>query len=98
MRKPNEQQKAFASGTVGIQKQATPTCRFEQIANRLGLTPDQYATSAELRAWVEQNLNTFYVPTALLSEWHLSTIYDEGTKPTKLIPEVDAIPEEEIAA
>ena len=44
---------------------------FEQIAARLQLKPDQYATSTKLREWVEKNWREKYVPEKLLRKWRL---------------------------
>jgi hypothetical protein len=46
-------------------------CAFEIKASELGLTPDQYLRSEELRAWVAANKNMRYVPETLLKAWHL---------------------------
>lgn len=46
-------------------------CAFEIKANELGLTPDQYFRSEELRAWAAANKNTRYVPETLLKAWRL---------------------------
>jgi hypothetical protein len=42
---------------------------FEQIVQRLGLSPSKYATSAELKEWVCQNKDEKYVPPRLLDLW-----------------------------
>jgi hypothetical protein len=42
---------------------------FERIARRLGLSPSQYASSAELKAWVRKNKDHKYVPPRLLEAW-----------------------------
>ena len=82
----NTQQYAWASGTTGMQKpEVAPLCRFEIEAERLGLTEAEYESSAELRAWAFENRNTYYVPTALLTAWRLTTVYDDGVKDTKLV-------------
>jgi hypothetical protein len=97
MSKPNLQQNAFASGTVGLQKTEVSLCKFEIEVERLGLTLDQYVDSAELKTWVKENLNTYYVPTVLLTAWHLTTLWDEGTKQSKL-DRVQTPPKEVIPA
>jgi hypothetical protein len=52
---------------------AEPTITaFELKANGLGLTPDQYLRSEELRAWAAANKNTRYVPETLLKAWRLT--------------------------
>jgi hypothetical protein len=47
-------------------------CDFERVAARLKLSPDQYASSPELRNWVESNWRQKFVPEALLKAWGLS--------------------------
>jgi len=42
---------------------------FEVQVKRLGLSRDQYVTSAKLRSWCERNRNRCYVPEWLLDEW-----------------------------
>jgi hypothetical protein len=42
---------------------------FEHVARRLGLSPSQYATSAELKEWVRKNKDHKYVPPQLLELW-----------------------------
>jgi hypothetical protein len=39
---------------------------FEQVVQSLRLIPEQYAASAELRAWVRRNKTFKYVPPDLL--------------------------------
>jgi hypothetical protein len=45
---------------------------FELRASQLQLTAGMYASSAELRAWCEQNRNRVYVPERLLEEWGIT--------------------------
>ena len=45
---------------------------FELRASQLQLTARMYASSAELRAWCEQNRNRLYVPEWLLEEWGIT--------------------------
>ncbi len=42
---------------------------FEQVVERLGLSPSEYATSEELREWARKHKDTKYVPTRLLKLW-----------------------------
>ena len=49
---------------------ATPS-DFERVAARLKLSPDQYASSPQLRAWVEKNWRQKFVPENLLKVWQL---------------------------
>jgi hypothetical protein len=45
---------------------------FELRASQLQLTAGMYTSSAELRAWCEQNRNRLYVPEWLLEEWGIT--------------------------
>jgi hypothetical protein len=45
---------------------------FELRVRQLQLTARMYASSAELRAWCEQNRNRLYVPEWLLEEWGIT--------------------------
>jgi len=45
--------------------------QFETLVAKLGLSPDEYARSSELREWCRRNRNEHYVPEALLKEWRL---------------------------
>jgi hypothetical protein len=42
---------------------------FEIRAQQLGLSQQDYVSSAKLRSWCEANRNHFYVPEWLLQEW-----------------------------
>ncbi len=42
---------------------------FESLVKSLGLSPEQYVSSAPLRAWVEKNKDQKYVPPELLEAW-----------------------------
>ena len=42
---------------------------FEHVVRRLHLSPDEYATSAELKEWVRKNKDQKYVPLYLLDLW-----------------------------
>jgi hypothetical protein len=42
---------------------------FEITVKQLRLTPDNYLTSRELKAWCNQNRNLRYVPEKLLEKW-----------------------------
>ncbi len=39
------------------------------MVKSLGLSPEQYASSAPLRAWAEKNKDQKYVPPELLEAW-----------------------------
>jgi len=45
---------------------------FEIQASQLGLTPDSYALSIQLRRWCEQNRKRSYIPEWLLEIWKIS--------------------------
>jgi hypothetical protein len=45
---------------------------FELRVSLLRLTPEMYSSSAELRAWCEQNRNRCYIPEWLLEEWAIT--------------------------
>jgi hypothetical protein len=42
---------------------------FELQVRQLRLTPETYASSAELRHWCERHRNRFYIPEWLLQAW-----------------------------
>ena len=42
---------------------------FERQVRRLRLTAEMYISSADLRAWCEQNKDKCYVPEWLLAKW-----------------------------
>jgi hypothetical protein len=50
---------------------ALPT-EFEMRVRQLQLTAGMYTSSAELRAWCEQNRNRLYIPEWLLEEWGIT--------------------------
>ena len=45
---------------------------FEMQVERLGLTREQYVSSAQLEHWCERNRNRVYVPEWLLEAWGLT--------------------------
>ncbi len=45
---------------------------FEVRVRQLQLTAAMYTSSAELRAWCEQNRNRVYIPERLLEEWGIT--------------------------
>lgn len=45
---------------------------FELQAHRLGLTEDDYVSSAQLRRWCEDNRDRCYVPEWLLKRWGIT--------------------------
>jgi hypothetical protein len=42
---------------------------FENTVKALGLTPERYMDSVELKRWVIKNKENKYVPTELLKAW-----------------------------
>jgi hypothetical protein len=42
---------------------------FESLVSALGLSPDQYKDSTELKDWVRKNKDQKYVPQDLLKAW-----------------------------
>jgi hypothetical protein len=50
--------------------QAGPSS-FEEIVKRLGLSPDDYEDSAQLKAWAQKNKDQKYVPPNLLQAWNI---------------------------
>lgn len=42
---------------------------FDEIVKIMGLTPAQYANSAQLKEWVRANREQRYVPVDLLTAW-----------------------------
>jgi hypothetical protein len=53
---------------------------FEQQVEKLGLRPNQYQASPELRKWCRRNANIHYVPEDLLSLWRIEV--NENWGPT----------------
>ena len=51
---------------------ARTATEFELQVRKLGLTKETCATSAQLRAWCEQNKNRCYIPELLLEEWGIA--------------------------
>jgi hypothetical protein len=45
---------------------------FDLRVTQLQLTAEMYISSAELRAWCEQNRNRCYIPEWLLDEWYIT--------------------------
>ena len=42
---------------------------FDEIVEKMGLTPEQFKGSAELKEWVRLNWEQKYVPVDLLMAW-----------------------------
>ena len=51
---------------------------FEQMVKKLGLSPEQYRSSALLKDWVRRNMDEKYVPSDLLKAWGFEK--DEAAK------------------
>jgi hypothetical protein len=51
---------------------------FELQAQRLGLTEQTYAASAQLRNWCEVNKDRCYIPEWLLAEWGITVDPNTG--------------------
>ena len=51
---------------------------FEMQVRQLGLTPQTYVQSAELRRWCERNCHRCYVPECLLGAWNIAVDADLG--------------------
>jgi hypothetical protein len=47
----------------------TTVSSFESLVKSLGLTPDQYVGSKELKEWARRNKDQKYVPLDLLEAW-----------------------------
>ena len=58
----------FNGGKAGVPAPYSLT-KFEQQVEELGLRPDQYQASPELRRWCRRNANIRYVPEDLLGLW-----------------------------
>ncbi len=50
-----------------IHSQQPPESSFDQVVQSLRLTPEQYAKSPELRAWVSRNKSLRFVPLDVLT-------------------------------
>lgn len=61
-RKPNN----YFTNPASMEPPLVIASSFEEVVKALCLSPDQYAYSAELRAWVERNKDVKYVPPELL--------------------------------
>ncbi len=72
---------SWTSG-FSVAEPAVPTA-FEREVKRLGLKPEQYATSAKLRDWCICNVRSHYVPEELLNLWRSNTTVmdDEDMEP-----------------
>ena len=51
---------------------------FEQMVKKLGLSPEEYESSALLKDWVRGNMDEKYVPSDLLKAWGFAR--DESAK------------------
>ena len=51
---------------------------FEMQVRKLGLSPQQYVSSAKLKSWCQDNRNRVYVPEWLLDVWGITVKADSG--------------------
>ena len=51
---------------------------FEKQVEKLGLRPDEYQDSPQLRNWCLRNANEHYVPEYLLKVWEIGVNTNEG--------------------
>jgi hypothetical protein len=56
-----------SSGTVPMPSKRAAS--FDEIVEKMGLTPEQFKGSAELKEWVRLNWEQKYVPVDLLMAW-----------------------------
>jgi len=61
----------WASGCYSGEVRSPIATDFEAEASRLGLTPDSYASSVQLRLWCEENRHRCYIPEWLLQKWKI---------------------------
>ena len=61
----------WASGYCAPELRSAIATDFEAEVSRLGLTPDSYASSVQLRLWCEENRNRCYIPEWLLQRWKI---------------------------
>jgi hypothetical protein len=62
---------------------ALPT-GFEQQVEKLGLSPDEYQSSTQLRNWCLRNASSLYVPEYLLKLWGIDVKEGWGS-PTEYV-------------
>jgi hypothetical protein len=55
-------------GKPSVPVSSLPT-GFDQQVEKLGLSPDEYQNSPQLRIWCLRNANQHYVPESLLKVW-----------------------------
>lgn len=58
-----------AWGRPGPHWQPAELTSFDAMVKHLGLSPSQYASSRELKQWVEEHKNCKFVPLELLKIW-----------------------------
>ena len=51
---------------------------FEQVVKDLGISPEQYESSALLKDWVRRNMDEKYVPSDLLKAWGFEVEKEEA--------------------
>ena len=54
---------------------------FEMCVKRLGLSKQDYVSSAKLQSWCKDNRNHFYIPEWLLEEWGMQVELSYGNNP-----------------
>ena len=59
-------------GAVSFRWAPALATEFELRVRKLQLTAETYTSSAELRAWCEQNRNRCYIPEWLLQKWDIT--------------------------
>jgi hypothetical protein len=63
---PKRKRSTHFTNPCRIGRQQSTQSSFEQVVQALSLTPEQYASSVELRAWVGRNKRFRFVPPELL--------------------------------
>ncbi len=75
---PRRVNKDWSSGKGTVPVPPAGPSAFETEAKRLSLTPENYASSRQLRAWCEKNSSRCYIPEWLLKEWDIRVDSDVG--------------------
>ena len=63
---PKQKTNSYFTNPCRVGLQLAIASSFEEVVQELRLSPEQYAASGELRAWVKRNKNLKYVPPELL--------------------------------
>ena len=64
-------------GKADVSVPVLPTA-FEKQVKKLGLRPEEYQGSPELREWCVRNASSHYVPESLLKVWRIGVNANEG--------------------